>query len=1059
MRFSKLRKQQLAIRAGVGLLLLPVCFLIWQGSASAQSPEPTPSPESPITILVGADQAYPPYEYIQNGTPQGFNIELMQAAAEAMGMRATFRLGPWSEIRQQVLDGKLDALSGLTYSEERDQVYDFSNPHSKLTIDVFVRNDSQVTTLEDLRGKAVIVQAGGIMDDFLTKENLTTNIIRVQDPLEALMLLNNGQYDAALLNKLQGLYFIREMDLRGLRPVGLNVLSINYSFAVQNGNTALIQTLNTGLDILKQNGTYDKLVEKHFGVLEQPDLWQSWRGYILGLGITAILLLGSFFWVWTLRQSIHRRSNELKRIEARYEILVEHANEGIIVIRDAIIVLINPHASNMVELPASEIRGQPFLGFIHPDDKSMVADLYQNRKGDLPELVPDLAAFRILTATGKTVFIEVKGVKIDWEGQPAVMVIFHDISERVASQKALEDSEQRWRLLYDEAPLPYQSIRHDGKIIAVNEEWLAMLGYQREEVLGQPFSNFLTPDSAHNFQKALPSLFQLEQSQTLFFDVVRKDSQILVVSMHGRLVRGEQETHLLCILTDVTASRAAEEALRRSEDKFARVFRTSPDAININRLRDGMYLEINDGFTELTGYTQEDIQGKSSTDIAIWADPADRDFLVKGLRADGEVKNLEARFRFKDGSIQTGLMSAKLIDVNGEPCIISITRDISDRKRNEELVQRQLRYLETLRRVDLAISASIDLKLTLQLFLEQVTTQLMVDAAIIYLLDPQTKRLTSDTYSGFRHQNLQGVSLALGQGYAGQAALTRRTIHDPDFSHADESLLAVPSLREEKFVSYFAVPLIAKNLVVGVLELFHRQPIINDTEWITFMEAMSSQAALAIDNSRLFTDLQRANMDLTMAYDATIEGWARALELRDGETKGHSLRVTALVIELARRMGLHGEALTHIRRGALLHDIGKMAVPDNILLKPGELTEDEWEVMRRHPIYAYEMLADVEFLRLALDIPYCHHEHWDGSGYPRGLAGEAIPLSARIFSVVDGWDALTSDRPYRPAWGVDETRAYIIANSGKLYDPEAVTVFLKMLEDLPPRLTHVRPRS
>jgi len=125
MRFSKLRKQQLAIRAGVGLLLLPVCFLIWQGSVSAQSPEPTPSPESPITILVGADQAYPPYEYIQNGTPQGFNIELMQAAAEAMGMRATFRLGPWSEIRQQVLDGKLDALSGLTYSEERDQVYDF----------------------------------------------------------------------------------------------------------------------------------------------------------------------------------------------------------------------------------------------------------------------------------------------------------------------------------------------------------------------------------------------------------------------------------------------------------------------------------------------------------------------------------------------------------------------------------------------------------------------------------------------------------------------------------------------------------------------------------------------------------------------------------------------------------------------------------------------------------------------------------------------------------------------------------------------------------------------
>jgi len=749
----------------------------------------------------------------------------------------------------------------------------------------------------------------------------------------------------------------------------------------------------------------------------------------------------------------------LQRSEARYGILVEHANEGVVVIRDEIIELTNPHASNMIGLSPGEIRGQPYFRFIHPEDKSMVTDLYQKRIGDQPELVPDLAIFRLLTAKGDTVFIEVKGVKIDWEGQPAVMVLFHDIGERIAAQKALEESGQRWRLLYDEAPLPYQSIRHDGKIIAVNEEWLTMLGYGREEVMGQPFSNFLTPDSAHDFQKTLPTIFQLEQNQALLFNVVRKDGKTLVVSMHGRLVWGEQESHLHCILTDVTASRAAEEALRRSEDKFARVFRTSPDSININRLRDGLYLEINDGFTQLTGYTQEDIQGKSSLEIAIWADPADRELLVQGLRADGEVKNLEARFRYKDGSIHTGLMSAKLIDVNGEPCVISITRDITDRKRDEELVQRQLRYLETLRRVDLAISASIDLKLTLQLFLEQVTTHLIVDAAIIYLLDPQAKRLTCDTYGGFRHQNLQGVSLALGQGYAGQVALTRRTIHDPDFSHVDESLLAVPSLRDEKFVSYYAVPLIAKNLVVGVLELFNRQPIQHDIEWTTFMEAMSGQAALAIDNSRLFTDLQRANMDLTMAYDATIEGWARALELRDGETKGHSLRVTALVIELARHMGLHVESLTHIRRGALLHDIGKMAVPDNILLKRGELTEEEWDVMRRHPNYAYEMLADVEFLRSALDIPYCHHEHWDGSGYPRGLAGEAIPLSARIFAVVDGWDALTSDRPYRPAWGIEETRAYLIENSGKIYDPEAVTIFLKMLEELPPQITHLRPRS
>jgi putative nucleotidyltransferase with HDIG domain len=179
------------------------------------------------------------------------------------------------------------------------------------------------------------------------------------------------------------------------------------------------------------------------------------------------------------------------------------------------------------------------------------------------------------------------------------------------------------------------------------------------------------------------------------------------------------------------------------------------------------------------------------------------------------------------------------------------------------------------------------------------------------------------------------------------------------------------------------------------------------------------------------------------AYDTTIEGWSRALDLRDKETEGHTQRVTELAIKLATAFEINGDELAQVRWGALLHDIGKMGVPDDILLKPGALTEDEWVIMKKHPTYAFEMLSPIRYLRAAIDIPYCHHEKWDGTGYPRGLKGEQIPLTARIFAVVDVWDALCSDRPYRAAWPKEKVLAYIQSLSGTHFDPNVVKVCLE----------------
>lgn len=245
----------------------------------------------------------------------------------------------------------------------------------------------------------------------------------------------------------------------------------------------------------------------------------------------------------------------------------------------------------------------------------------------------------------------------------------------------------------------------------------------------------------------------------------------------------------------------------------------------------------------------------------------------------------------------------------------------------------------------------------------------------------------------------------------------------------------------------------------------------NDVELIAVIREAASRFALVQENKRLTEivhrqnaelkqwslqleqdvqqqtiEIQRANDQLLLAYDATIEGWSRALDLRDKETQGHSRRVTDMTEKIARAMGVGKAELVHVRRGALLHDIGKLGVPDHILFKPGRLTDEEWVLMRKHPVFAYDLLFPIEFLHPAIAIPYCHHEKWDGTGYPQGLKGGQIPLAARIFAIVDVWDALSSDRPYRPAWAQEKVLAYLREQAEIQFDPDIVAICIALFE-------------
>ncbi|NSW76074.1 MAG: GAF domain-containing protein [Candidatus Atribacteria bacterium] len=357
---------------------------------------------------------------------------------------------------------------------------------------------------------------------------------------------------------------------------------------------------------------------------------------------------------------------------------------------------------------------------------------------------------------------------------------------------------------------------------------------------------------------------------------------------------------------------------------------------------------------------------------------------------------------------------------------------------------RRLMHLESLRAVDRAITGNQDLAVTFEIILNKAVQEENVHAAAVFLVQPETQYLRCFAHQGLQKRGIEGI-LVHARGVLGKV-VAENTVLRLDSALLQEDQVMSKIISGEGFRCAFLFPMHSRGKVLGVLLVFSRFLLTLSPEWRDFFENLAGQGAIAVENTQLLENLSKNLVLMQVAYDATIEGWAKALELRDRETEGHSERVTALTLLVAQEMGISGEDLTYIRWGALLHDIGKLGVPDNILLKPGPLTEEEWAIMRKHPLHAYEMLRSIPHLRKALDIPLHHHERFDGKGYPMGLEGKKIPLSARIFAVVDVYDALTSDRPYRKAWSKEKALKYIAEESGKAFDPEVVAVFLRVVE-------------
>jgi PAS domain S-box-containing protein/putative nucleotidyltransferase with HDIG domain len=493
-----------------------------------------------------------------------------------------------------------------------------------------------------------------------------------------------------------------------------------------------------------------------------------------------------------------------------------------------------------------------------------------------------------------------------------------------------------------------------------------------------------------------------------------------------------------------------QHALRNSEEKFRRLAENAQDIITRMIFHPTLHFEyVSPAVKTVLGYTPEDFYNDPGFFLNI-IHPDEREATERLFDSENQLSQpTTTRMKHRDGFyIWVEQRNVQVLDDNGKLIgFESITRDITERKEAEQYNLRQMERLSALLTIDNAISASLDLNLTLNIVLEHILTQLNVDASSVLLINNFTQTMKLIVGRGFRHEPTKSFRLGLGEGFPGKAIKERRIMFTNDIKDFHNPSNFSPEMMREGFVSAFWIPLISKGIVKAVLEVFSRKPIEASREWMDYLSMLASQTAIAIDNAELFNNLQRTNDELMLAYDSTMEGWVQSLELRNKEQKGHSLRVAQMTIQLASRLGIRTTELEHIRRGALLHDVGKLGVPESILLKPGPLTDEEWVEIRKHPESAAGLIKQIGFLRRAMDIPLYHHEKWDGTGYPSQLKGAEIPMAARIFAVIDVWEALTSPQPYRPAWSFSQAKHYIEDQSGKHFDPQVVSEFLRALED------------
>ena len=612
------------------------------------------------------------------------------------------------------------------------------------------------------------------------------------------------------------------------------------------------------------------------------------------------------------------------------------------------------------------------------------------------------------------------------------------LREREKADRARETSETLKNAILQSALDCIITISHLGKVVEWNPAAERTFGFPRDKALGRDLTELIIPahfQDAH--RRGIAHFLATGEGPVLHrrveIEARRADGTIFPVELAITPIRLETEILFTAYLRDISERKNAEAALQSARDELEarvrqrtqelaaaleehrNVMETVPDVL-FRLDTTGRLVQWNRKMETVTGLSAERLQGLPAVELFGQDDQA---AIVQAIMQAFQTGHavVEGGLLGRDGRPTLHQFSGVPL-VGPDGAVIGLTgmgRDITERKWAEAaLLESETRY--------------------------RGLVEHSPEAVIVYV------------ESRFVYANAAAVTLFA-------ASCVEDLIGRPILEVVHPSFHALARERA------------ARSQVLGKTSPLTEQKYVRLDGRIIDVEAVSTGIVYGGQPAgqvliRDITERKRAeenilalNAELLHAYDATIEGWSRALDLRDHETEGHSRRVTEMTLRLAQAAGISEAEIVHVRRGALLHDIGKMGVPDAILLKPGPLDDAEWEIMRRHPALAKEMLDPAEFLRPALTIPYCHHEKWDGSGYPQGLAGKEIPLAARLFALVDVWDALSSDRPYRAAWPPERIKDHLHHLAGTHFDPDLVTVFLSLLDSGSPAEAHELSRA
>lgn len=768
---------------------------------------------------------------------------------------------------------------------------------------------------------------------------------------------------------------------------------------------------------------------------------------------------------------------EIKAQAEKLERIYKAAPIGIGIDAERIIVEANEGFYQMTGYSKEEVIGQSTRMFYESDEMfDRVGE--QRKKPRAPHNLFEIET-QFKRKDGEVVDVLIRKSPMDEiGGSGEVVFTVQDITQQKEAIRTIQESEEKFSLVFRNSPFAILITDHEnGQVIDINPAFTKISGYEKDEVVDKTISDLhIWRDSSDRdmvFNLMNQGLRVIGQE----YAFIKKTGEVIYGLFSADFIQLNERTYIISAIDDITERKQRELELQ-VETNISEAMRSASSRVELQKI----LVESLINQLDLDGVTLEQINPLNGERKRIYSEgvwkglegqtiPAEKGIgaeviasgsarLIKDAAKEDNLFQKEHFHNLKSAACIPLIIQDEVIglfwvgshrelgemDLHLMTVIADMAANAIHRETLHEQTRRRLEEINTLRSIDQAINSGQDLRITLDMIVSQLKNLIAADAIAILIYHPALLTLKYAAGAGFKTGMIKKSNLKLGESGAGRVALEQKPISIEEIGKSGDEFVRKELLMDEGFAAYHALPLLVKGEIKGVVEVFHRKPFAADDEWKNTLETVATQAAIAIDNSEMFHGMKRLNAELILAYDETIEGWAAALELRDHETEGHSRRVTEHTLAMALAAGMSSDELQHVRHGALLHDIGKISIPDAVLRKPGPLNDEEWALMKKHPQTAFDLLSKVKYLKPALEIPYCHHEHWDGSGYPRGLKGEEIPLSARIFNVADVFDALTSDRPYRKAWTREQALKHIKDQAGKQFDPWAVGLFLETLD-------------